>query len=145
MNNNDRLRGLEIQFYLVCYDVIHLTKPITTRNLENFFKFLEEIDFTKSLNYSILKTLAFTIFTENTNIQPNKVEFCNFCYTHQVKLRDIRKYVNIPKTLYDATISQIQTDYFYQPTHLQEEVYPEIEKFLKFIEKFKQLGVTTNA
>ena len=98
MNNNDRLRGLEIQFYLVCYDVIHLTKPITTRNLENFFKFLEEIDFTKSLNYSILKTLAFTIFTENTNIQPNKVEFCNFCYTHQVKLRDIRKYVNIPKT-----------------------------------------------
>lgn len=145
MKNTDRLRGLEIRFYLVCYDIIHLTKPITTQNLINFFDFLEKIDFTNSLNYSILKTLASTIFTENTNIQPNKVELCNFCYTHKVKLRDIRKYVSIPKTLYDATVSQINSEYFYQPTHLKEEIYPEIEKFLEFIEKLKHLGVTINA
>lgn len=141
MNKNDRLRGLEIRFYLVCYDIIHITKPITTQNLFNFFDFLERIDFTNELNYSILKALASTIFTENTNIQPNKVEFCNFCYTHNIKLRDIRKYVNIPKTLYDATISQIKSDIYYQPTHLQDEVYPELEKFLQFIKKIQQIGV----
>lgn len=141
MNKNDRLRGLEIRFYLVCYDIIHITKPITTQNLFNFFDFLERIDFTNELNYSILKTLASTIFTENTNIQPNKVEFCNFCYTHNIKLRDIRKYVNIPKTLYDATISQIKSDIYYQPTHLQDEIYPELEKFLQFIKKIQQIGV----
>lgn len=141
MNKNDRLRGLEIRFYLVCYDIIHITKPITTQNLFKFFDFLEGIDFTNELNYSILKTLASTIFTENTNIQPNKVEFCNFCYTHNIKLRDIRKYVNIPKTLYDATISQIKSDIYYQPIHLQDEIYPELEKFLQFIKKIQQIGV----
>ena len=141
MNKNDRLRGLEIRFYLVCYDIIHITKPITTQNLFKFFDFLEGIDFTNELNYSILKTLASTIFTENTNIQPNKVEFCNFCYTHNIKLSDIRKYVNIPKTLYDATISQIKSDIYYQPTHLQDEIYPELEKFLQFIKKIQQIGV----
>ena len=144
MNKQDKLRGLEIQFYLICYDVVHLTKPITTQNLETFFKFLEEIDFTKSLNYSILKTLAFTIFTENTNIQPNKIELCNFCFTHKVKLRDICKYVNIPKTMYDATISKIKSEFFYQPHHLQDDVYEEIEKFLKLIGKLKNIGVRVN-
>jgi hypothetical protein len=144
MNNNDKLRGLEIRFYLVCHDLVHLTKPITIQNIFAYFEFLEAIDFTKELNYDILKTLAKTIYTEQTNIQPNKVELCNFCYTHQLKLKSIQKYIRIPKTLYDATISQIKNEIFYQPTHLQDAIYPELEKFLNFVEKVSNLGVKIN-
>lgn len=141
MTKNDKLRGLEIRFYLICHDLVHLTKPITIQNIFAYFEFLEAIDFTKELNYDILKVLAKTIYTEQTNIQPNKIELCNFCYTHQIKLSAIRKYIKIPKTLYDATISQIQNEIFYQPTHLQDEIYPEIEKFLAMVEKVSNLGV----
>lgn len=141
MKQNDKLRGLEIRFYLICHDLVHLTKPITIQNIFAYFEFLEAIDFTKELNYDILKVLAKTIYTEQTNIQPNKVELCNFCYTHQIRLSNIRKYIKIPKTLYDATISQIQNEIFYQPTHLHNEVYAEIEKFLAMVEKISNLGV----
>lgn len=141
MKNNDKLRGLEIRFYLICHDLVHLTKPITIQNIFAYFDFLEAIDFTKSIDYGILKTLAKTIYTEQTNIQPNKVELCNFCYTHKIKLKAIQKYVRIQKTVYDATISQIKNEIFYQPTHLQDQVYLEIENFLKLVEKVSNLGV----
>jgi hypothetical protein len=141
MKENDKLRGLEIRFYLVCYDLIRLTKPMTYQNILIFFEFFEKIDFTKDINYDILKTLARTIFTEQTNIQPNKTELCNFCYTHKIHIKKIKKYVNIPKTLYDATISQIKSELFYQPTHLQPAVYDEIEKFLNKLKQIQTLGV----
>lgn len=141
MNKNDKLRGLEIRFYLVCYDLIHLTKPITIQNIFAFFDFLEAIDFTKLLNYDILKTLAKTIYTEQTNIQPNKIELCNFCYTHNIKLSAIQKYTKIPKQVYDAVLSQIKNEIFYQPTHLQDHIYPEIENFLKLVQKVSTIGV----
>jgi hypothetical protein len=145
MKQNDKLRGIEIRFYLVCHDLVNLTRPITIQNIFAYFEFLEAIDFTKSLNYDILKTLAKTIYTEQTNIQPNKIELCNFCYTHKVKLSAIQKYIKIPKTVYDATISQIQNEIFYQPTHLQDHIYPEIEKFLEMVKKISNLGVTIDA
>lgn len=144
MTKNDKLRGIEIRFYLVCHDLVHLTKPIAIQNIFAFFEFLEAIDFTKELNYGILKTLAQTIYTEQTNIQPNKVELCNFCYTHQVKLSTIKKYTKISKPFFDATISQIKNEIFYQPTHLHEDIYPEIEKFLDFVKRLKKLGVEIN-
>ena len=145
MKENDKLRGLEIRFYLVCHDLVNLTKPITIQNIFAYFEFLEAIDFTKSINYDILKTLAKTIYTEQTNLQPNKVELCNFCCTHQIKLSSIRKYIKITKTLYDATISQIKNEIFYQPTHLQDAIYPELEKFLALVEKISKIGVKVNA
>lgn len=141
MKENDKLRGLEIQFYLVCYDLTRLTKPMSYQNILGFFEFLERIDFTKEVNYDILKTLAKTIFTEQTNIQPNKAELCNFCYTHNVHYKKVWKYVNLPKTQYDALVSQIKSELFYQPTHLQDQVYAEIEKFLNKLNQIKSLGV----
>lgn len=141
MKENDRLRGLEIRFYLICHDLVHITSPITTQNIFAYFEFLEAIDFTKSINYDILKTLAKTIYTEQTNIQPNKVELCNFCHTHHIKRSNIQKYAKIPKPLYDATLSQIKNEVFYQPTHLQDEIYQELEKFLKLVNKVSNLGV----
>ena len=145
MKQNDKLRGLEIRFYLICHDLVHLTKPATIQNIFAYFEFLEAIDFTKELNYDILKTLAKTIYTEQTNIQPNKVELCNFCYTHQVKLSSIQKYVRVPKTFYDATVSQIQNEIFYQPTHLHDDIYKELENFINLVEKVSNLGVKINA
>ena len=145
MKENDRLRGLEIQFYLVCYDLARFTKPMTIQNIFTFFEFLEKIDFTKELNYDILKTLAQTIFTEQTNIQPNRVELCNFCYTHNIKLPVIRKYTQLPKHTYDATLRRIKEEVYYQPTHLQPEIYQEIEKFLSFVKKLSEIGVKVNA
>ena len=144
MEKNNYLRGLEIRFYLVCHDLVHLTKPITIQNIFAYFEFLEAIDFTKELNYDILKTLAKTIYTEQTNVQPNKIELCNFCATHQIKLSTIQKYVKIPKTVYDAVLSQIKHEIFYQPTHLQDDIYPELEKFLNFVEKVSNIGVKIN-
>ena len=144
MTENNKLRGIEIRFYLVCYDLVNLTRPITTQNIFAYFDFLEAIDFTKSVNYDILKTLVNTIYTEQTNIQPNKIELCNFCYTHQVKLKTIQRFTRIPKTLYDATISQIKNEIYYQPTHLQDHIYSELEKFLKLVDKVSNLGVKIN-
>ena len=141
IKENDRLRGLEIKFYLVCYDLVHLTNPITIQNIFIYFEFLKEIDFTKSVNYDILETLAKTIYTEQTNIQPNKIELCNFCYTHNIKLKQIQKYTKIPKTLYDATISQIKNEIYFQPIHLQPNIYTEIENFLNLVKKVSNLGI----
>lgn len=141
MTENDKKRGLEIRFFLIVYDITRITNPMDINNVLNFFDFFEKIDFTKSVNYDIIKSLAQTILTENTNLQPNKVELCNFCYTHGLRPKHLKKYVNITKPIYNATINRIQTEEFYQPTHLQPHVYAEIEKFLKLWNKFTDMGV----
>lgn len=143
MTENNKLRGLEIRFYLIIYDLTKLTEPMDVNNVFNFFDFFEKIDFTKSINYAILKSLAQTILTEKTNIQPNKIELCNFCYTHNIRPKHLKKYVTITNPIYDSVVNRIQTEEFYQPIHMQPQVYVEIEKFLTLWNKFTNMGVET--
>lgn len=141
MTEQDKLRGLEIRFYLVITDLARLTTPVTIQNIFAFFDFLEKIDFTKALDCGTLKVLTNTVFTENTNLQPNKIELCNFCYTHNVKPKALKHYIRITPEEYRATISRINSETFYQPTHLQPHIYNKIETFLEFVSKLTNLGV----
>lgn len=141
MTENDKLRGLEIRFYLFIYDLMRITDPMDINNIFNFFEFFEKIDFTKSVNYDIIKSLAQTILTERTNVQPNKIELCNFCHTHSLRPKHLKKFVTITNPIYNSVVNRILTEEFYQPTHLQPQVYAEIEKFLNLWNKFTNMGV----
>lgn len=141
MTKNDEQRGLEIRFYLLIYDITRITNPMDVNNVLNFFEFFEKIDFTKSIDYDIIKSLAQTILTEKTNIQPNKIELCNFCYTHNIRPKHLKKYTNITNPVYNSIINRILTEEFYQPTHLQPRVYEEIKKFLNLWKHFTTMGV----
>lgn len=141
MTKNDELRGLEIRFYLIFYEIIKITNPPAIQNAIELLDFLQKLDFTNTVNYDKLKVLIETIFSENTNIQPNTIELCNFCYTHKLQPKYIRKYIKLPERKYKEIISRINSETFYQPTHLQKEMYEEIKNFLKIMKKIQNLGV----
>lgn len=141
MNNNEK-RALEIRFFLICFDIARLTIPNNSGNIINFFEFMEQMDFTREIDYVTLKELAQTLLTEKNNIIPNKDELCNFCLTNKIPPSKIKKYLKITPEYYRIFQSRIAHEPFFQPTHLQPHVYDEISKFLTHYEKIRNLGVT---
>lgn len=143
--DNHQLRAIEIRFFLLCFDLARLTKPNNNGNIYAFLEFIEKIDFTNSVEHSIIKELAQTIMTEKNNITPNKEELCNYCMRTKIAPTKMDKYTKISGIYYSAFVNRVANEPFFQPTHLQPHVYVELENFLALVTKVKNLGVYENA
>lgn len=131
----DEYRWIEIQFYYICSDIYALNNEFP--DLVDYIQLvnnLTEFSFDKVVN-SAQKVLTLPSY------RPTREEVIVLGAKAGIKMLDIKKYVPINNRDYYSIIEKARKNppYFY--LRFNEDELIEIQKFVKFHNKFKEVGI----